>query len=264
GTHTVTSSRPQVYNRIKEILSSDPLWEKYKERLMGGELKTSEDHIAALERAREAMLSGTWESGSRSVNAVGGVYAKGGQGRKTSRDSYQAFLDRLIADGGDRVCQFKSNVVHVEYTRFISLCDQVKGLTLEKAFLQLRWHRKPITQRFMKVLTESMVKAKELHGLDLSKTYIADVYVHKSAILPRLLVKKYLRGRGRYGATPHPKTCLLHVTLQERTKPFVKRERDPLEWIRERLREAQRPHCKAPDQVYEELRIKRPIKAVYC
>lgn len=61
--------------------------------------------------------------------------------------------------------------LHVEYTRFITLCDQVKGLSLDSALLQLRWHRKPITDKFLMALEEAMVKAHK-NGLDLSKTYI--------------------------------------------------------------------------------------------
>lgn len=78
------------------------------------------------------------------------------------------------------------------------------------------------------------------------------------------MVKRYLRGRGRYGATPHPITTLLEITLQERDKPFAMRTKDPLEWVRDRLRERQKPFVKSAEELYIETRKKRPIKEVYC
>ncbi len=68
--------------------------------------------------------------------------------------------------------------LHVEYTRFITLCDQVKGLNLEAALLQLDWHRKPITQKFRLALEEAIVKAKN-KGLDLKNTYIGKKNIKK-------------------------------------------------------------------------------------
>ena len=58
---------------------------------------------------------------------------------------------------------------------------------------------------------------------------IAHMYVlNNAAVLSNGWSKRYLRGRGRYGATPHPKTALLQFILQEREKPFTKRVADPL------------------------------------
>ncbi|TPX58054.1 hypothetical protein PhCBS80983_g03406 [Powellomyces hirtus] len=176
----------------------------------------------------------------------------------------QQFLARLARDGGDRIVTFRRNILHTEYTRFLTLCDQVKGLTLDQALLQIKWLRKPITKKMEDALKEAIVKAKE-EGLDLNKTYVADAYVKKNAaILQNYLVKRYLRGRGRYGSTPHPVSTLLELTLQERDKPFQVRENDPLEWLRDRLRERQKPFAKSAEQVYEEVRTRRKVKEVFC
>jgi pyruvate/oxaloacetate carboxyltransferase len=77
------------------------------------------------------------------------------------------------------------------------------------------------------------------------------------------LTKRYLRGRGRYGATPHPKVATLDLILQEREKPFAVKENDPLEWVRAKLRDHKQEFVKNADQIYAEKRAKRPIKPVY-
>ena len=35
----------------------------------------------------------------------------------------------------------KYNFIHLEYTRLITLCDQIKGLSLDDSYKQLKWHR---------------------------------------------------------------------------------------------------------------------------
>ncbi|KAJ3203970.1 hypothetical protein HDU67_009847 [Dinochytrium kinnereticum] len=114
------------------------------------------------------------------------------------------------------------------------------------------------------VISEAIVKAKE-SGLELGKTYIADAFVQKNgAVLSQELQKRYLRGRGRYGATPHAKTALVELTLQERERPFPKREGDPLEWIRRRLRLRLGEVVEGPEEVYEGVRRRRVVKTVHC
>ncbi|KAI8826841.1 uncharacterized protein EV422DRAFT_511621 [Fimicolochytrium jonesii] len=181
-------------------------------------------------------------------------------GPKTRR----AFIDRLISDGGDKIVTFRKNILHTEYTRFLTLCDQIKGQPVDSALLQMRWLRKPVTRKMEAAVGEAIVKGKE-EGLELGRTYIADAYVKKNgAILQTQLLKKYLRGRGRYGATPHPITTLLEITLQERDTPFKAVQKDPLEWVRERLRQRQVLFAKSAEEVYREVRGRRRIKEVYC
>ncbi|KAI9101938.1 hypothetical protein DFS34DRAFT_612052 [Phlyctochytrium arcticum] len=183
---------------------------------------------------------------------------------KRIKNPQKAFIERLRADGGDKIVTFQRNFLHTEYTRFLALCDQVKGLTIDQALLQIRWLRKPISRKMEAGLKDAIVKAKE-EGFDLSKTYIADVYVKQNAaIIQTQLEKKFIKGRGRYGATPHPVTTLWEITLQERDKPFAKVERDPLEWIRVRLRERQKPYVQTAEDIYSEIRDKRVVKEVFC
>ncbi len=75
-----------------------------------------------------------------------------------------------------------------------------------------------------------------------------------------------MRGRGRYGATPHPKTARLEIVLQERQNGgFKKRtEEDPLEWIRMRLRNRKKDHVSTAEEIYREKRLVRPIKPIYA
>jgi hypothetical protein len=83
------------------------------------------------------------------------------------------------------------------------------------------------------------------------------------AVLSKSLQKRYIRGRGRYGSTPHAKTCLLELTLQERDKPFDRKLQDPLEWIRARLRDRMRPWTKSPEEIYETIKSKRSTKVIH-
>ena len=84
--------------------------------------------------------------------------------------TYKKFLTRL-AEPSEKISIHHTNHLHIEYTRFIKLIDQVKGLHVDDALLQLSWHRKPITQKFMQSLESVLIKAKN-EGLCLSKLYI--------------------------------------------------------------------------------------------
>lgn len=89
---------------------------------------------------------------------------------------------------------------------------------------------------FLKGLKDAIVNCGN-RGFDLDKTYIADVYVHENgAVLSKLLKKRFIRGRARYGSDQHVKSSLVKFILQEREKPFKSRVNDPLEWVRERMR----------------------------
>jgi hypothetical protein len=104
------------------------------------------------------------------------------------------------------------------------------------------------------------------NGFDLKKCYIAEAYVHASSHgLSRRFVEKYLRGRGRYGATPHVKTARLEILIQQRENGgFKKRESgDPLEWLRIRLRERKKGVVVGAEDLWTERRKSRPAKQVY-
>ncbi|KAI8831561.1 hypothetical protein BC829DRAFT_409507, partial [Chytridium lagenaria] len=159
----------------------------------------------------------------------------------------QGFLDRLKEDGGEKIITYRQNFLHVEYSRFLPLVSQVKGLTIEEALLQVRWLRKRISRKMEEALSEAIVKAKD-SGLDLSKTYIADAFVEKNgAILSQELRKRYLRGRGRYGAT---RTQRRHLWRWRR--------------LRKRLGERMEGLPKSAEEVYESVKAKRPTKVVHC
>lgn len=97
-----------------------------------------------------------------------------------------------------------------------------------------------------------------------SPTKLADAYIKetKSGLSDRF-VKKYLKGRGRYGATSLAKTAKLEMIFQERETGFKSRESDPLEWVRNRLRERRKEYVKSAEELYEAKRTTRPIKPVY-
>ncbi len=78
------------------------------------------------------------------------------------------------------------------------------------------------------------------------------------------LLKKYIKGRGVYGGTPHPLTTLVKTVVQERNVPFAFRQNDPLEWIRDRLRQSQVNYCSTPQSIYQQLKKSRSVKPLYC
>jgi hypothetical protein len=155
---------------------------------------------------------------------------------------------------------FKQNILHLEHTRLLPLCHSIKGLDLNSALAELKWDRRPIASFMTNALAEAIVKAKE-SGYDLKKTYVADAHAdNKNAVFSKQLLKKYIRGRGRYGAIPHAKTGSLEFILQERTKGFEAREKDEMEWIRQKLRSK---HVVDVEAVYQQKRQNRPIKAIF-
>ncbi|KAJ3353224.1 Nucleoside diphosphate kinase A [Entophlyctis luteolus] len=173
-------------------------------------------------------------------------------------------LARLRADGGNKISVLRANVLHVLYSRFVPLLSDIRGLSLKDALLTLKWHRKRITRKMVDVMEKAIVKAKE-DGLDLDRTFVADAFVKKDgAILSSQFTKRYLRGRGRYGSTQHPVTALVEVTLQERDTPFERREADPLEWVRKRLRDRFDVPGETVESVYRRIAARKVVKEVHC
>ena len=76
-------------------------------------------------------------------------------------------------------------------------------------------------------------------------------------------MKSYIRGRGRYGATPHPRSALITLLIQERDKPFASKVQDPMEKLKQELRLKQIPWVRDPESLYEYKRSQRPLKQIY-
>ena len=60
---------------------------------------------------------------------------------------YTGFLKRITASNA-KTAKFSRNYIHLEYTRFIEICGQVKGLRLDDALLQLETNNKRIKTHF--------------------------------------------------------------------------------------------------------------------
>ncbi|KAK5665212.1 hypothetical protein QVD99_008057 [Batrachochytrium dendrobatidis] len=230
------TTSPQVYGRIKQILASI--------MSVTAGLDSTPDHIEALKRAQLALRKNKYPR----IPEEGEVIE--------ARPNY---LSRLAADGGNKILRLKHSYIHVDFTRFIELCTNIQGLSLNDALLQLAWHDKPITSHMMKAIECCIVYAKE-EGYDLEKTYIGK---DGEVILSKEIKQKFLRGRGRYGATPHIKTALLKIVLQEREKPFDVRHNDPLEWIRCRLRKVHKEFTPSAEELYTKIRKECPVKPIY-
>ena len=76
--------------------------------------------------------------------------------------------------------------IHLDYTRFIEPCGEIKGLSLNDALLQLEWGKKVISLKvrfpditifnfynlkMKEALTDAIIKAKK-NGFNLTNTYI--------------------------------------------------------------------------------------------
>lgn len=170
-------------------------------------------------------------------------------GRKTSQ--YTGFMDRLVKDGGDKIVATTYPFVHIDHTRFIPLCSALKGLSLTEAYKHLQGERRRVSSELGKAIDDAASAAHAV-GLDLKSTYIADAYSRKDALLSNGL-KKYIKGRGRYGSTPQFVSTTVRLVLQERTKGFARRMQDPLEPLREKIRSRSAPSEPAV----------HPVKPVY-
>jgi ribosomal protein L22 len=232
GTELKTTP-PRVYEKIRKLLDDEAALDPQG---------ATPDHIQAIQRAKLAQTSGRVTQGPK--------WGKG-------------LLKRLEQDGGSKIVKTHISFFHFEFTRFVQHCSDIKGLKLDDALLQLDWSQRMVADKVHEALTEAIVYAKE-SGFDLSKTYIADAYVKNTSTgISQQFIKKFLRGRGRYGATPHAKISRLEFILQEREKPFAVRVNDPLEWVRVRLRERRKEFTKTAEEIYQEYRERKPIKPIY-
>ncbi|KAJ3096722.1 hypothetical protein HK100_005505, partial [Physocladia obscura] len=183
------------------------------------------------------------------------------------RTARSRLLARLAAEGaGPVVATLRANVVHVDATRLVGLASAVRGLALADALATLRWtgtdaNTNLAVRRLDATLTAAAVRAKDDYAranpnahLDLARVFVADVFVRKdAAILSAQFTKRFLRGRGRYGAVQHPKTALLELVLQLRDRPFDKIQNDPLEWLRKRLRDRVAGRNSDPNVIYNNI-----------
>ena len=147
----------------------------------------------------------------------------------------KGLISRLQEQGDLKLIKLYSNHIHIEPTRFIDPINQIKGLLLKDAMAQLKWDKRPISKLLQTELIEHSIKLKQ-DGFDLQKTWVAHSYVTSATkgLQPRFI--KLVKGRGRYGSTPHAKFARLEWIFQQRERGFAKKENDPLEKIREKLR----------------------------
>lgn len=129
---------------------------------------------------------------------------------------------------------------------------------MEQAILECRWTQNTTGRVAEQTVLGAAIKAKAL-GMDLSKCYISGLlsallllfflpctvcFPADADIVPRAVVHPSLklRGRGPYGATPHPQTALFHLVITQRNDlpqqlPSIRLTGRPeLEQLRARLR----------------------------
>jgi hypothetical protein len=246
-----------VYQSIVDLCKDKELWDMHNERL--AQLEPCQERTEAVMKCRDVVENGYIFP---ILKPFPDVLPR--EREDHLRKMQVEFMEKLRQDGGDKIYEYETHVLHIKPERFYPVFEAVKGLRLDDALLQLRWHQKTVGLKYQSILEELIVVAKEM-DYDLNKTYIAHSRINKSTDgFSKTMLNEYIKGRGRYGATPHPITTTLNIVIQERDKPFEFRVNDPLEWLRVRLRQTQTPHCPNALQVYDKLRTSRPLKAVYC
>ncbi|KAI8617484.1 hypothetical protein BC830DRAFT_1113196 [Chytriomyces sp. MP71] len=271
---------PRVYPKLRSQLSAMGTTEDGS--ASQGQLPA--DGAAAVAAAREAVSSRMAAIAAFSVSQSAGDGAGVGAGAQKAFDAavrmqregaasqaeraknpHERLRRRLAADGGDKIITVRSNVLHTMHSRFVPLLSELRGLSLQDALNSLAWHRKRISRKVSDALEQAMVKAKYESNFNLEQTYVADAFIKADgAVLSSQFKRRFLRGRGRYGATQHPITGMLEITLQERDRPFKRRAADPLEWIRTRFRSRVAGGSRKVMDVYEKAASKKVVKDVYC
>lgn len=167
---------------------------------------------------------------------------------------------------------FNQNIFHIDAKRFELFISDLIGLPCDQVNLHLTWHKnktiaKTLHKSFItglrKCLSHQHHTENPANNWDLNQLYLAHVEVlPQSAIFS---TSCNIRGRGRYGATPHPKHVLLQFVFQQRSKPFVFRDEalNPVESVRRVLREKQRPFATPLEELVNEGDVVGK-KVVYC
>ena len=52
-----------------------------------------------------------------------------------------------------QILKVHKTFIHIDYTRFIEPCGEIKGLSLNDALLQLEWNSKMISHKVIAIIT---------------------------------------------------------------------------------------------------------------
>lgn len=144
---------PEVYQKIAQQLRSNPEVPD----------AATEDHKKAIENARMMMLKSKGGNLSNELSPETTDVEQDSLLEAEPENQALGFIKRLVKDGGDKVfvsapfraltlmpplsqiLKVHKTFVHVDYTRFIEPCGEIKGLTLDDALLQLEWSNKIIS-----------------------------------------------------------------------------------------------------------------------
>lgn len=189
-----------------------------------------------------------------------------GDVKERSTEAYlREFIEKLNNENeNSKLVHFSFNVFHIKPRRLYKQMDDIKGLSLRDAFLQIAWNKGEVSELIRKNLVNALIKAK-LSGMDLNKTYVAYMRPHGPAVLQSEISVNHLKGRGRYGATEQPHSAVVRVILQERETPFEIILKDPLYEIKQNLREKRAGNTICdPNIIYEKHADVAPVKAIYA
>jgi len=93
------------------------------------------------------------------------------------------------------------------------VCDQVRGLPIDRALDILKFSPKRAAAVLKKVLESAIANAEHNHGLDIDELKVAKVYADQGPTLKRMMAKA--KGRGAQILKP---TCHITVVLSDEEK----------------------------------------------
>jgi hypothetical protein len=146
-----------VYSHIHETLTDEKLYKDQLNRL--SVLHPLPERLAALKRSKKAIDSGF-------------CFPQLSKGEiKDFESEYSQMMERLKADGGDRVLEGEFNILHFKHSALQPVLNEIQGLSLKDALLQLRWHQNPVGKKVLQLVHEVIYHA-GASGYDLDKTFI--------------------------------------------------------------------------------------------
>lgn len=93
------------------------------------------------------------------------------------------------------------------------VCDQIRGLPIERALDVLKFSRKKVATVLLKVLNSAIANAEHNHGADIDDLRVSSVFADQGPTYKRMQAKA--KGRGSRILKP---TCHITVVLSDQEK----------------------------------------------
>jgi len=88
------------------------------------------------------------------------------------------------------------------------VCDQIRGLPIERALDLLKFSPKKAATVLLKVLNSAIANAEHNHGADIDELKVSTIYIDKATSLKRMIARAKGRGNGI-----EKQTCHITITV---------------------------------------------------